>query len=86
MLGEALGAIAALQQKGLARGDPGELRLELARLAREHQRREGRELLLDLVERGSGRDRPEPDRSASSASCLGSIALPSKLSVKVSAI
>ncbi len=59
MLGEALGAIAALQQKGLAGGHAGELRLELARLAREHERREGRELLLHLVERGHiriGRD------------------------------
>ena len=52
MLGEALGAIAALQQKRLARGDPGELGLQLARLAGEHQRREGRKLLLDVVERG----------------------------------
>ena len=49
MLGEALGAIAALQQEGLARGHARELRLQLARLARKHQRREGRELLLDLA-------------------------------------
>ncbi len=63
VLGEALGAIAALQQEGLARGHAGELRLELARLAREHQRREGRKLLLDLVELGQvGIDRDLLDR------------------------
>ena len=50
MLGEALGAIAALEQKGLARGHAGELRLQLPRLARKHERREGGKLLLDLVE------------------------------------
>jgi hypothetical protein len=47
MLGEALCAIAALQQEGVAGGDAGKLGLQLARLAREHQRREGRKLALD---------------------------------------
>ena len=78
MLGEALGAIAALQQKGLARGDAGELRLQLARLARKNERREGRKLLLDLVEPTLiGIDRDLLDRLWR-ASYLGSIAVPSK--------
>jgi hypothetical protein len=63
MFGEALGAIAALEQKSLARGHAGKLRLELARLAGKHQRREGRELLLDLIELGPiGIDRDLLDR------------------------
>ena len=63
MLGEALGAVPALQQEGLARGDAGELRLQLARLAGEHERREGRKLLLNLGERGRvGIDRDLLDR------------------------
>src|SRR6185312_304836 len=36
---EALGAVAALQQEGLARRDLGQRALELARLAGKHQRR-----------------------------------------------
>ncbi len=39
MLGEALGAVAALEQESLALGNLGELALELARLARENERR-----------------------------------------------
>jgi hypothetical protein len=63
MLGEALGAIAALEQKGLAGGHAGKLRFEFTRLAGEHQRREGGELLLDLVELGLiGIDRDLLDR------------------------
>ncbi len=38
-VGEALGTVAALQQEGLAIGDLGQRRLELARLAGEDQRR-----------------------------------------------
>ena len=45
MLGEAFGAIAALEQETLALGDLGELALELARLARENQRRIAGKLL-----------------------------------------
>jgi hypothetical protein len=63
MLGETLGAIAALEQEGLARGHAGKLCLELARLARKHQRREGGELLLDLIDLGLiGIDRHLLDR------------------------
>ena len=50
MLGKALGAIAALEQERLAGGDAGELLLQLARLTGKHERREGRELALDLGE------------------------------------
>jgi len=45
-LGEALGAVAALQQERLATRHLCELVLEVARLAREHQRRKARELRL----------------------------------------
>ena len=51
VLGEALGAIAALKQKSLARGHAGKLRLQFPRLTGENQRREGRELILDLDDR-----------------------------------
>ena len=51
MLGEALGAIAALQQEGLALGDAGQRALQLARLAGKNQRRKAGELLLDGLER-----------------------------------
>ena len=47
LLGEALGAIAALEQESLACGDAPERLLELARLACKNQRRKARELLLD---------------------------------------
>ena len=59
MLGEALGAVAALEQKGIALRDAGKLSLQLARLAGKHERRKGRKLLLNLGERGRlgvGRD------------------------------
>ena len=63
MLGEALGAVPALEQEGLARGDAGELGLQLARLSGEHERRKGRKLLLNLGERGPvGVDRNLLDR------------------------
>ncbi len=45
-LGEAFGAVAALQQKCLALGDPAKRRLERSRLVREHQRRIFRQGLL----------------------------------------
>ena len=51
VLGEALGAIAALQQESLAGGDPRQRVLQIARLAGKHQRRKGRELLLDVGQR-----------------------------------
>ena len=47
VLGEALGAVAALQQESLARGDARQRLLQLARLACKNQRRKGRKLLLD---------------------------------------
>ena len=51
VLGEALGAVAALQQESLAGGDARELLLQVARLAGKNQRRKGRELLLDVGQR-----------------------------------
>ena len=48
VLGEALGTVAALQQEGLAFGDARQRFLQVARLAREHQRRKGRKLRLDI--------------------------------------
>ncbi len=50
-IGEALGAVAALQQEAFARRDAAERLLEIARLAGEHQRRIARELLLDGLQR-----------------------------------
>ncbi len=50
-IGEGLGAVAALQQKGLAGGDVGELVLEGPRLAGEDERRKGGEPGLDLGQR-----------------------------------
>ncbi len=52
MLGEALGAIAPLQQEGLAGADLGQRLLQLARLAGEHQRRKSSDLFFDI---GQGR-------------------------------
>ena len=51
MFREALGTIAALQQKGFAGGDLCEHALQLARLARENERRKAGKLRLDLGER-----------------------------------
>ena len=48
MLGKALGAIAALQQEGLAGRNAGQRLLQIARLAGKHQRRKGRKLRLDV--------------------------------------
>jgi hypothetical protein len=48
MLGEAFRAVATLQQESLAIGNARKLLLQAARLAGEHQRREGRELLLGI--------------------------------------
>jgi hypothetical protein len=53
VLGEALGAIAALQQEGLAVRDPRQRLLEAARLAGKHQRRKGPELLFGLGQHGT---------------------------------
>ncbi len=50
-LGEALGAVAALQQETLAQGDAAERLLEVAGFTCKNQRREGRELALDRFER-----------------------------------
>ncbi len=83
MLGEALGAVAALEQEALARGDAGKRPLELARLAGEDQRRIGGEARLD---RGQGRrvgiDRGLFDRlrapARSATSCLSSHTTPAK--------
>ena len=72
MLAEALGAIAALQQEGFARRRVAQRALELARLAREDQRRIAGELALDLGQRRRGPYRPATARPASSASCRGS--------------
>ena len=52
VLGEALGAIAALEQEGLAFGDAGERIFQVARLTCKNQRRELGEVLLDGGERG----------------------------------
>ena len=51
VLGEAFRAVAALQQESLAVGDARERLLQAARLAGEHQRREGRKLLLGIGQR-----------------------------------
>ncbi len=48
MLGEALGAIAALQQEGLALRNLRQLRLQTARLACKNQRRKGLKLSLNV--------------------------------------
>ncbi len=67
-LGEALGAVAALQQEGLAGGDIGQPVLQPPRLAGEDQRREAVQRLLDPGERGLvGIARHLPDRQAAPA-------------------
>jgi len=48
VLGKALGAIAALQEKSLAVCDSGECLLQVARLTCKNQRRERRKLRLDI--------------------------------------
>ena len=48
MLGKALGAIAALQQEGFARGDARQRLFQVAGLAGKHQRRKRGELRLDI--------------------------------------
>ena len=58
-LGEALGTVAALEEERLARRDLGQLRLELACLAREDERRIAHQLALGAGERvgvGVGRE------------------------------
>jgi hypothetical protein len=52
VFGEALGAVAALQQEGPALGDFGQLVLEFAGLAGEHQRRELAQLRLGRLQLG----------------------------------
>ena len=51
-LGEALGAVAALQQEGLAGGDIGQPLLQPPRLAGEDQRRVAMQGLLDALQCG----------------------------------
>ncbi len=48
VLGKTLGAVAALQQEGLALGDARQLLLQVAGLAGKHQRRKRRQLRLDI--------------------------------------
>ena len=48
VLGKALGTVAALKQEGLAGRNAAQRLLQVARLAREHQRRKGRKLRLDV--------------------------------------
>ena len=50
MLAKGFGAIATLQQEGLARRNLGQSLLQLARLARKHQRRKTRNLALDIAQ------------------------------------
>ena len=50
-IGEALGAVAALQQEALSRRNAAKLLLEVARLAGKHQRRIACELFLDGLQR-----------------------------------
>ncbi len=52
MFGEGFGAIAALQQEGLAARHLAQRALQLARLAGKNERRKAGELALDLGERG----------------------------------
>src|SRR5579862_5252674 len=66
--GEALRAVAALQQERLAGGDIGEPVLQPPRLAGEDQRREALQHLLDAAERGLvGIAGNLPDRQAAPA-------------------
>ncbi len=51
VLGETFGAVAALQQESLAIGNAREHLLQVARLARKHQRREGCKLLFCVGQR-----------------------------------
>ena len=67
MLGEAFGAVAALQQERLACSDAGQLLLQLARLTCKNQRRKGGELLLDGLPA-----RPDPGTPAPAGSALPS--------------
>src|SRR4029079_11028392 len=48
MLGKAFCAVAALQQESAPAGDPGQLLLQVSRLAGKNQRRECRQLLFDV--------------------------------------
>ena len=51
VLGEALGAVAALQQESLAVGDARQRLLQAARLTGKDQRRKSRKLLFDVIQR-----------------------------------
>jgi hypothetical protein len=67
-VGEALGAVAALQQEGVAGSDLGQRRLELARLAGEDQRRVAAQAGLGACQHGGiGVDRHLLSRPASPA-------------------
>ena len=76
VLGEAFGAVAALQQESVAGRDLAQRLGQVARLAGENQRRKGRQLRLDLGQRGRvGIFRHLQDRLAC-ASLRASIARP----------
>ena len=51
VLGEALGAVAALKQERLAGRNAGQRFLQVPRLAGKHQRRKGRQLRFDVAQR-----------------------------------
>ncbi len=55
MFGKAFGAVAALEEERIARGNLGELLLQLARLTCKNERRKGRETAFDILEHGSVR-------------------------------
>ena len=75
-IGEAFGAVAALQQETFALGDAAERFLEVARLAGKHQRRIARELLLDGLQAPLDPGIRAPGRSACLASSHASNARP----------
>ena len=70
-LGEALGAVAALEQKRLARRDPRQVGGEVARLASEDQRRVAAELRRRGVERGGVGIVGQLARLGAGSSCRG---------------
>ena len=72
-LGEAFGAVAALQQEGLAGGDVGQPVLQAARLAGENQRRIPVQRLLDARRARPRRYTRAPAGSAGRASSGGSM-------------
>ena len=73
VLGEALGAIAALKQESLAGGNLRQSAFEVARLAGKNQRRKARKLRLDVGRAPWRPDSPAPARSVWSARNPGPI-------------